>query len=791
MNVSRRWLEGFLRRDLDPQDLVRRLAMLGAPVDAVEPLHPGLDQIVIGQVEAVAPHPNADRLRVCMVNDGQGELRHVVCGAPNVTAGKKYPFARVGVTLPGGITLERRKIRGELSEGMLCSARELGLGQEHDGILELPTEAAPGTALLAVLPIADERLVVDVTPNRPDLLGHKGVARELAWSFGGSFRLPEIPGAPAAGLGTLRRVEEFRTVVGGVTVGTDDPAGCLRFTAVVIRGVKVGPSPRWLAERLEAVGARSINNVVDATNYVMLELNHPMHAYDLARLRGPAVVARRAHAGETVTTLDGSVRTLTADMTVIADAERVIGVGGVMGAENTEVSAETTDLVVECACFDPSRTRRARRALGMSTDASYRFERGVDLWGLPDAQRRCAALILATAGGSIEDAVDVWPEPAHPPRVFLRTARVAQLLGAALPVPAIEKYLVAIGCTVLNKPDDARLAVDVPGWRPDLRTEIDLIEEIARLHGYDNFPTGLHPYRVGRLADQPLDQVITRVRNGLVAQGLHEAATMSLGPADSPAALKLLNPLSSEEAWLREALLPSLLRGVETNWSRPVREVRLCEVGAGFARGGADGRPVETTRGAAVLTGARAPAHWTEGGAAPDFDLWDLKSLFEVAVALANPSAEVHLDASGWVARDAAGREIGHARRMTLPPPPWAAPVFGLEVELSPALPAPVRYTSVPTTPLSWRDLNLLLGPGVPAREVIRVLRSAGGPLVEGVEVVSEFRSEQLGPERRAVQFRVTFRAPDRTIRDEEVDQSVARMLKAVERQLDAKLRTA
>jgi phenylalanyl-tRNA synthetase beta chain len=765
--------------------------MLGAPVDAVEPLHPGLDQVVIGQVETVAPHPNADRLRVCMVNDGQGELRHVVCGAPNVAAGRKYPFARVGVTLPGGITLERRKLRGELSEGMLCSARELGLGQEHDGILELHTDAAPGTPFLAVLPIADERLVVDVTPNRPDLLGHKGVARELAWSLGGSFRLPEIPGAPADGLGALRLVEENLGEVGGVAVGTEDPAGCLRFTAVVIRGVKVGPSPRWLAERLEAVGARSINNVVDATNYVMLELNHPMHAYDLARLRGPAVFARRARAGETVTTLDGTVRTLNAEMTVIADAERVIGVGGVMGAENTEVSLETTDLLIECACFDPARTRRSRRALGMSTDASYRFERGVDLWGLPDAQRRCAALILATAGGTIEDGVDVWPEPANPPRVFLRTARVAQLLGAGLPLASLEKYLVAIGCTVLNKPDDARLAVDIPGWRPDLLTEIDLIEEIARLHGYDNFPTDLRPYRVGRLGDQPLDRMITRVRNGLVAQGLHEAATLSLGPADSPAALKLLNPLSSEEAWLREALLPSLVRGVETNWSRQVREVRLFEVGVGFAPGGGERRPVETTRVAAVLTGARSPAHWSGGGAISDFDLWDLKALFEVTVALANPSAEVHLAASGWVARDAGGREVGHARRVGLEPPPWASPVFGLEVELSPTLPAPVRYTSVPTTPSSWRDLNLLLGPAVPAREVIRVLRSAGGVLVEAIVVVSEFRSDQLGPDQRAVQFRVTFRAPDRTIRDEEVDQSVARMLKAVERQLDAKLRTA
>ncbi len=791
MNISRRWLEAFLRRPLEAPDLVRRLAMLGAPVDAVEPIHPGLEPIVVGYVESVAPHPNADRLRLCLVNDGQSELRHVVCGAPNVTAGKRYPFARVGVTIPGGITLERRKIRGEVSEGMLCSARELGLGQDHDGILELETGAAPGTPLLEVLPVADDRLVVDVTPNRPDLLGHKGVARELAWSFGTGFRLPELPGAAVDGLGSLRRAEGARATVGGVTVGTEDPAGCARFTAVVIRGVTIGPSPRWLADRLEAAGVRSINNVVDATNYVMLELNHPMHAYDLSRLRGPAVVARRARAGETVTTLDGTARTLTAEMTVIADLERVIGVAGVMGAENTEVAPETTDLLVECACFDPARTRRTRRALGLPTDASYRFERGVDLWGLPEAQRRCASIIVATAGGTVEDAVDVWPAPTNPARIFLRTARVAQVLGAVLPVAAIEKFLVAIGCTVLSKPEDARLAVDVPGWRPDLVTEIDLIEEIARLHGYDAFPAELRPYRVGRLGDQPLDRVIARVRNGLAARGLFEAATLPLGPAEGPGSLRLLNPLSSEEAFLRESLLPGLGRAVETNWSRQVRAVRLFEIGAGFSAGPDGGRPRETTRVAAVLTGARTPAHWSEGAPPPDHDQWDLKSHFEAAVALANPTAQVHLEASGWSARTADGRVVGQARRLDLAPPAWAAPVFGFEVDLDPA-PAPaVRYTALPTTPSAWRDINLLLGPGVAASAVIQVCHAAAGSLLESVDVVSEFRDAQLGSDRRAVQFRLTFRAADRTVRDEEVDAAVTRMLKAAARELDAELRTS
>jgi len=790
MNISRRWLEGFLRRDLEAGDVARRLVTLGAGVDAVEPLHPGLERIVVGLVESVRPHPNADRLRLCVVNDGTAQRLNVVCGAPNVTEGKRYPFARIGTTIPGGITLERRKIRGEYSEGMLCSARELGLGQEHDGILELDTTAPPGTPFLEVAPVTDDRLVVDVTPNRPDLLGHKGVARELAHSYEVPIRLPEIPGAPAEGLGSLRRAESAVATVDGVRVGTDDPAGCRRFTAVVIRGVKVGPSPAWLARRLEAVGSRSINNVVDATNYVMLELNHPMHAYDLARVRGPEIIARRGRAGEQVTTLDGVARTVTAEMTVIADAGGAVGVGGVMGAANTEVSGATTDLLLECAWFEPARIRRTRKALGLSTEASYRFERGVDLWDLADAQRRCVELILATAGGRVTDGVDVWPEPTHPPRVFLRTARVAQVLGQEVPVSALEKYLVAIGCTVLNKPGDGRLAVDVPGWRPDLVSEIDLIEEVARLHGYDTFPTDLRPYRVGRLGDQPLDRASAQVRDGLVREGLLEAHCLPLGPSEGEGSVRVVNPLSAEDAWLRQSLLPGLLRAVETNWSRQVRDIRLFEIGSVFRAAPGGGRPGEELRVAAVVSGLREPAHWTGGGRGQDHELWDLKALFERAIALANPLGRMQVDAAGWCAVGPDGRPVGSARRLVVAVPAWAAPVFGLEIEITAEGRGPVRYQPLTTTPAAWRDVNLVLGPGVTAEAAIATMRTAGGDLLESVAVVSEFRAESLGAG-RAVQFRLTVRAPDRTVTDQEVGALLGRVLKALEATLDARLRTS
>ena len=390
MNVSRRWLEAFLRRSLDATEVEQLLTAHRRPVDAdrAAPRGPGGDPHRAG--DRGQAHPNADRLRLCLVDTGgaEGPL-DVVCGAPNVTAGKCYPFAPVGATLPGGVKLERRKIRGIASKGMLCSARELGLGQDHEGILELETDAAPGTRFLDAVPIGDDRILLDVYANRPDLLCHKGVARELAAALGGTVKLPAFPGAPAdpSAYPPIRR-SDLRGVVDGVEIRLEDPEGAPRYMIAVIRGVRVGPSPAWLADRLDAVGQRSINNVVDATNYVLFELNQPMHAFDLARLRGPAVVVRRAHQNEKIVTLDGIERTLTAEMTAICDAERPTIVAGVMGSAETEVTESTTDLVLECAYFQPTRIRRTRRALGLSSEASYRFERGIDRWGCPT---RCAA----------------------------------------------------------------------------------------------------------------------------------------------------------------------------------------------------------------------------------------------------------------------------------------------------------------------------------------------------------------------------------------------------------------
>jgi phenylalanyl-tRNA synthetase beta chain len=790
MNVSLRWLEDFLRRRLDVKDVTNRLAMLGAPVDAVEPIHAGLGDVLIGLVEEVRPHPNADRLRVCLVNDGTAERRNVVCGAANVTAGRKYPFAPVGATLPGGLRIEKRKLRGESSEGMLCSARELGLGQDGDGIWELGTEAAPGTPLLEALPLDDHRLVVDVGPNRPDLLGHKGIARELSASYGVPFRLPVIPGSPTIEVPPVRRVGNS-TEVGGVRAAIEDLEGCPRFLAAVVKGVKVAPSPDWLARRLESAGVRSINNVVDATNYVMLELNQPMHPYDIARLRGPSVVPRLAREGETVVTLDGVERKLTPGMTVIADDGGAIGVAGVMGGSATEVTAETVDVFLECAYFTPAGIRRTRRALGLSTEASYRFERGIDRWGGVEALRRCVEIIGATAGGELAGApVDVGPGPSNPPRIFLRPARVTQVLGVELPWQALEGYLVAIGATVVSKPEDGRIAVEAPSWRPDLLREVDLIEEVARMHGYEKFPSDLRPFRPGLLPDAPVERATAEVRRGLARQGFFEVSPLPTGPADGADSVRLLNPLSNADGYLRRRLLPGLVRLVEGNWAKHVADVRLFEIGTVFTAAPGGERPREERHLAAVLTGHREPPHWT-GSGQERLDAWDLKGQFEAAVALAIPQGAVQVEGSEWIVRDSSGRTVGRAGPVAADAPPWAAPLFGFELLLDPAPRLPARFVTLPSTPSSERVLALLLGEGTTARQVEELLERIGGELLESILVESDYRGPELPAGRRSVAFRLTFRAADRTLRDPEIDAIEARMLTALATELDIQRRDA
>ncbi|MDQ8155504.1 MAG: phenylalanine--tRNA ligase subunit beta [Gemmatimonadota bacterium] len=822
MNISHEWLKAFVPHTLSAEQVRDLLTAHVATVEGFERLRADLASFVVARVVETEKIPDT-KLSFNKVDDGSGTLLEVVCGAPNVTQGAVYPFARSGTMMPAGFKIEKKKIRGFTSNGMLCSARELGLGEEHDGILELTTDAPTGTPLLDVLPIGDVRLVVDVLPNRPDLLSHLGVAREVSALTGVAMQSADAAhDAPVVG-----EVSDPRAATsGGATVRLEDPDGCPQYLGAVIRGVTVGPSPAWLRERVEAAGVRSINNVVDVTNAILHGLGQPMHAFDLATLAEQTVVIRRARAGEKMKTLDGVERTLTAEMTMIADATRSIAVAGVMGGQESEVTATTTDLLLEVAYFDPKRTRLTRRALGLSTDASYRFERGIDPNGLAGAMRAAIGMVLAVAGGRLDgQIINVGAGVAPVAPVRLRPARVSQVLGAELSTDAIVRYLASVRF-VVERGDAETLTVFPPSWRRDVTRDVDLIEEVARLHGYDKLPDTIEAYRPTTVPDHPLYVAGRRVRDALVGAGLSEVRPMPFVKGDDATHWRVTNPLAEDEPHLRTTLLTSLASRAEYNLSRMMGDVRIFEVGsvflgkgkgAGCGDGEGEGGSTvcEQVRVGVLLMGARHPRHFADG-APPVIDAWDAKGLAERTARAAFPGAQIGVQASDddalWqITADA--RPVGTVCRVALDAPVWASAAFGIEITLGemplayvaapgasahagvrPAIappPAAVRYTPLPTTPAAMFDLALLVPDALEAAAVERVLRTSGGDMLERLELFDEFRGAGVPDGMRSIAWRLTFRHPERTLRDKEIDGRRSQLLKSLENQLGVKPRSA
>ena len=875
MNVSYRWLKTFVDFDLEPTALRDLLTQRVVTVDEVLPLRPDLAAIVIGRVVECGRHPDSDHLSVTKVDAGTGELIDVVCGAPNVRAGKIYPFAPVGTTMPNGMKIERRKIRGAVSAGMLCSTRELGLGDEHEGIMELDGDAAPGTPFLEAYPVGDTRLVLDVSPSRPDLLSHLGVAREIAAALGKDIRrliwtgARDFLGAPSAEQEAMTRrlLDELPTALAGerldasaiadavtsivgdesevsvslidavrtmpdrpphhgtteghtgeVRVALEDAEGSPRYCGVVIRGVKVAPSPQWLVDRITAVGGRPINNVVDATNFMLHGFGQPMHAFDVSKLAGKAVIVRQARAGERLVTLDGVERVLTPSITVIADAERAQALAGIMGGRDSEVTQETTDIFLEVANFDPRRTRAARRALGMSTDASYRFERGVDIEWTPFWLSHAVALITSVAGGTAEDDVDLYPEPRTPAPLRLRVARVARVLGAPIPAQETIALLRSIGFLVDWVPGtemlhgDQELQVIPPSWRVDVVHEVDLIEEVARLHGYDEFSSELRPFRIGTVPDAPIELLASRLRATLANAGLFEVRPMPF-VSGGDGYVRVRNPLAENEAFLRRAILESLARRAEHNLSHMQGDIRLFEIGNVFAPSG-ERLPHEEVRVGVLIMGARRPPHFTEPKP-PAFDEWDAKAIAELigetafrgrALTLVPGKGETLWDI------EVDGARVGEITRIRLDAPVWASPAFGVEIALETVVstdiaapgrsaharatgdrgPAPVTaFRALPVTPAAEFDLALLVPNDVAASQVEVVIRKQAGELLERVVLFDEFRGSGLPPGTRSIAWRLTFRHPERTLRDKEVSGRREKLLRALEEELGVRQRTA
>ncbi len=801
MNISYAWLKSVAPGLTEgPEELAERLALLGAPVEEITPVAAGLEGVIIGRVKSVKIHPNADRLSLCEVDNGE-EVVQVVCGAPVIEEGGYYPFAPVGVVLPGGLELKRAKIRGEYSNGMLCSEKELGMGRDQSGIMLLSGEVSAGQSLIDALGLDDVRMDVEVTPNRGDWLSHVGIAREVAPGGVAGVELAPIPG----GAGTLElevKSGEREVSHGDVTIRIDEPEQCYRFLGVIVRGLKVQPSPQWLAARLRAVGQQPINNVVDATNYVMLEMGSPMHAYDLGKLEGSSLIVRNAAEGETMQTLDGIVHKFDAEMLLIGDTAVPHDIAGIMGGIHSSVTEDTTDLLLECALFEPKSIRRTRRALGISTDASYRFERGVDPEGHLPAVKRALEVILATAGGEVDGPIlEVLPRPWERSALTLRPTRVEQVLGVGFDTADLKALLTPLGFVVEDGDGKTNvrgdLSVTVPGFRSyDVTREIDLIEEITRAHGFDRFPDELAAARPTTVPDHPLFALEDRLRTVLAGEGLLEATNPAFAP-EHEGEVELNNPISMEESRLRVSLIPGLLRNVEYNFARGARDVRLFELGTVFHSAGAGEPPREDLHVAFVATGRREPEHWSGAGEPLDFS--SVKGIVETVLAESGwdePAVKVPVlgasaadSASGSVgdffvpassvsltAEDGAPKgAAGQVRPDRVDAPAWAGQIWAMELTLpsDPVARAMPTYRPLSPFPGVDRDLALLVPYDVPTSDVFDEVREVGGALLERVTLFDLYRGDGVAEGHRSLGVRLRLQAWDRTLKDEEVDRVV------------------
>jgi phenylalanyl-tRNA synthetase beta chain len=804
VNASYEWLQAFVPFKLSPTELRDLLTSRCATVDDVISLREDLRDVVIARVVEAGRHPNSDHLWVTKVDAGGGTLIDVVCGAANVSVNTLYPFAPVGAVLPGGLKIEKKKIRGETSEGMLCSAKELGLGQDHEGIMALSLVAEPGTRFLDAMPLGDTRLVIDVLPNRPDLLSHEGLAREIAAATGGTVTRPKIAEQKPFIIQT-HTVKATSGKVGDVTVRLEDTDGCFRYAGAVITGLKVGPSPDWLVQRLQSVGARSINNVVDATNYMLLGFGQPMHAFDLEQIARDTVVVRKTRGEELIKTLDGVDRTLPPGAVVIGDAERAQAIAGIIGGSGSEVSAATTEIFLEVAAFNPARIRATRRKLGISTDASYRFERGVDVDAIPALVDYAVRLILSVAGGIPQgNPIDLYPLPKRPNPISLKLVRVARLLGEPVDAQEVERNLRSVGFRIAPEAKDV-IKVSPPSWRHDVHADVDLTEEIARLRGYDSFSSELRPFRASAVPDSPLVPVIRRVEETLVGAGLNEVRPMPFVAAGKGATVRVTNPLAEDEAFLRGDLLTTLVSRAEYNLARMQGNVRLFEIGTAFFAGedpaslpGPKKAPLprEEMHVAALVMGQRQPTHFTKP-VPESYDEWDLKYLADIVASAAFPAGAVKLvpgsgDTLWEVSVD--GHTVGAARRLTLDAPVWAKPAFGLEINLEALNQAPTRskaYRAIPATPRAQVDLALLAPSNVTAAQIEAVIRKEAGELLETLTLFDEFTGQGIPGGSRSLAWALTFRHSERTLMDKEVQGRTEKIVKALEGELGVRQRTS
>ena len=798
MNVTLNWLKNYIDFEFSPSELADRLTMLGVEVESIKQLGAELEGVVVGSVTAIRPHPNADKLVLCQVDIGETEELQIVCGAPNVREGMLAPVATIGATLPIGLTIKRAKLRGETSHGMLCSEKELGLSEDAAGLMELPTDTPLGISLSEALGLDDVVFELEITPNRPDCLSLIGVAREIRAETGNALKLPRVD------------FNEDETDIRAVTsVTIEAPDLCPRYAARVIRGVKVGQSPTWLQQRLESVGVGVINNIVDITNFVLMEYGQPLHAFDYHKLTENRIVVRRAIAGENITTLDEVDRELTPDMLVIADAEKPVALAGIMGGYDSEITETTADVLLESAYFNPSSIRATAKALGVSTEASYRFERGADPGAVLAALDRATQLIAKLAGGSIcEGIVDVYPGEQPLRQVQLRPERVNFVLGTALDARKMAQILRDLGFDVKANGTE-NYQVTVPTFRSDITREIDLIEEIARVYGYDNIPTTLPKGDIPVPAPNPGTEVRKRIKHFLLAAGMTEAINYSFCDpncfdkirftADDPHrdALKLQNPLSPEMSVLRTTLIPSLLENAQHNRNHQIDTIALFEVGSVFMRNGKQKEPERVT---GILAGQIGDGVYSNPYREPDF--YDIKGLVEgilevcgvVDYTLQKTDVPTfHPGRNAAVLLD--DKQLGtfgeaHPEVLENYDLPYKAYLFDFDMEaLVAATIFAKRFEPIPIYPTVERDLAIVVDKEVLSDMPTELIYATGGELVKSVRLFDVYEGEQVPEGKKSLAYAITYHSATETLTDKAVNALHDKVVKHLNQKLGAELR--
>lgn len=799
MRVSVNWLRDYVEIDVSADELCEKLNMLGLAVESVEQLGAGIEGVKIGQILSIEPHPDADKLVVCKTDVGESEPLQIVCGAKNMKVGDRVPTATVGATLPGDFKIGRRKMRGVESQGMMCSPRELGLGEEHAGLMILDPESPVGADARDVLGLNDTIIEIEVTPNRNDWAGMIGVAREVAAAYGKPFTVPEVSLEPQGpDVNTLSSVD------------LQAPDLCPRYVGRVIQGVNVGPSPDWLKARLVAAGQRPINNVVDVTNYVLMETGHPLHAFDYDKLAENRIVVRRAHENERVKVIDQSEHTLDGEVLVIADAKAPVAVAGIMGGFDSEVEAGTVNLFIESAYFNPSNIRASSRRLNLVSESSQRFQRGADPEMASYAADRCCQLILETAGGTLAKGVmDCYPSRVEFPSITLRFERVNHLLGADVSSETQQSILRSIGFGV-ETPDEAQCVVQTPSWRPDVTCEADLIEEIGRCYGYDRIPARIPPVaaRDERLA--PEYYAVRKLRNYLVHIGLDEIVTWSFGSdlevqqaglnGRTLQSLHLANPLSENHTTLRTTLIPALLRTASNALRKGAREVKLFEIAPVFFATSGNGRePVQELRLAIALAGQDQPTHWETRERLVDF--YDLKGYIEAVLdhfAKAGRFSDTDSGALQPGQRAAVGISdaelgiLGRVSRSAASAYDLDAPVYIAEIALDAlvgAKSAPVQYQPISAYPPSRRDLAVVVTADTEAGRLRQVATAAGGHLLKSVDIFDVFTGEQVREGRKSVALSLEFQSMDRTLTDQDTQKAFDKIVKRLNAEFGAEVR--